>query len=249
MKIVIKSRKEIEYMREAGRILAACHREIAKWVQPGVTTLEIDARVEEYLKGAGASPEQKGYKGFPFATCASVNDVVCHGFPDRRPLQAGDVVTIDIVVNKNGWLADSGWTYAVSEPVPAVARLMKDTQQALYKGIAMAKLGNTLGDIGHVIEQEAITGGYGLVKPLVGHGIGNVIHEPPDVPCYGTPGKGRKLKEGMVITIEPVFTLGPFGAVLWGDDGWTISTADGTVGVQYEHTIAITRDGPFILTE
>ena len=249
MKIRVKSREEINKMREAGRILAACHREIAKWIKPGVTTLDINAKVEEYLNQAGASPEQKGYKGFPYATCASVNDVVCHGFPSERPLQAGDVVTVDIVVNKNGWLADSGWTYAVSKPEPAVARLMEDTRTALYKGIKKAIAGNTLGDIGHVIEQEAISGGYGLVKPLVGHGIGQVIHEPPDVPCYGTPGKGIKLKAGMVITIEPVFTLGPSGAVLWGDDGWTISTADGTVGVQYEHTIAITRDGPFILTE
>lgn len=249
MKIRMKSREEINKMREAGRILAACHREIAKWIKPGITTLDINTKVEEYLNQAGTSPEQKGYKGFPYATCASVNDVVCHGFPGERPLQAGDVVTIDIVVNKNGWLADCGWTYAVSKPEPAVARLMEDTRTALYKGIKKALAGNTLGDIGHVIEQEAIAGGYGLVKPLVGHGIGQVIHEPPDVPCYGTPGKGRKLKEGMVITIEPVFTLGPSGAVLWGDDGWTISTADGTVGVQYEHTIAITRDGPFILTE
>lgn len=249
MKIVIKSRKEIEYMREAGQILAACHREIAKWIQPGISTLEIDSRVEAYLKQAGSSAEQKGYKGFPFATCASVNNVVCHGFPDRRPLQPGDVVTIDIVVNKNGWLADCGWTYAVARPEPAVARLMSDTRTALYKGIEMARVGNTLGDIGHVMEQEAISGGYGVVKPLVGHGIGTVIHEPPDVPCYGTPGKGRKLRAGMVITIEPVFTLGPSGAVFWSDDGWSIYTADGTVGVQYEHTIAITREGPYILTE
>ncbi|MFC7680566.1 type I methionyl aminopeptidase [Paenibacillus sp. GCM10028914] len=249
MKIPIKSRNEIEYMRKAGRILADCHREIAKWIKPGITTLEIDVRVEEYLKQAGASAEQKGYKGFPYATCASVNDVVCHGFPSSNPLKAGDVVTIDIVVNKDGWLADSGWTYAVSEPEPNVARLMVDARSALYKGIAEAKVGNTLGDIGYVIEQHALAGGYGLVKPLVGHGIGQSIHEPPDVPCYGVRGKGRKLREGMVITIEPVLTLGPSGAVFFGDDGWTITSADGSVGVQFEHTIAITREGPYILTE
>lgn len=249
MKISLKSREEIGYMREAGRILASCHREVAKWVQPGVSTLEIDARVEDYLKKAGASPEQKGYKGFPFATCASVNDVVCHGFPGTRKLRDGDVVTIDIVVNKDGWLADSGWTYAVGTPAPEITRLMDQTRDALYKGIEMAKAGQTLGDIGNVIEQSAIEGGFGLVKPLVGHGIGRKLHEPPDVPGFGSPGKGKKLKEGMVFTIEPVFTLGPSGAVLWSDDGWTISTADGSVGVQYEHTIAITREGPLILTE
>lgn len=249
MKIRIKSKKEIEYMRKAGRILADCHREIKKWIKPGVTTLDIDAKVEAYLNAAGASPAQKGYKGFPFATCASVNEVVCHGFPNDNPLQSGDVVTIDIVVNKDGWLADSGWTYAVSETGPDVARLMEDARAALYKGIGMAKIGNTLGDIGYVIEQHALAGGYGLVKPLVGHGIGQHIHEPPDVPSYGARGKGRKLIEGMVITIEPVFTLGPSGAVFWGDDGWSISSADGSVGVQFEHTIAITREGPYILTE
>lgn len=249
MKIRVKSKQEIEYMRKAGRILADCHREISRWIKPGVTTLDIDAKVEAYLKDAGASPEQKGYKGFPFATCASVNEVVCHGFPSDIPLQSGDVVTIDIVVNKDGWLADSGWTYAVSEVKPDVARLMEEAQIALYKGISMATIGNTLGDIGYVIEQHALAGGYGLVKPLVGHGIGQHIHEPPDVPSYGIRGKGRKLMEGMVITIEPVLTLGPSGAVFWEDDGWTISSADGSVGVQFEHTIAITRDGPYILTE
>lgn len=249
MKIRLKSRKEIECMRKAGRILADCHREIKKWIRPGITTLEIDTLVEEYLMRAGASPEQKGYKGFPYAICASVNDVVCHGFPDHTPLKAGDIVTIDIVVNKDGWLADSGWTYAVSEPKLELAQLMESARDALYKGITKARVGNTLGDIGYVIEQHAFAGGYGLVKPLVGHGIGRLIHEPPDVPSYGIRGKGRKLIEGMVITIEPVFTLGPSGAVFWGDDGWTISSADGSVGVQFEHTVAITRDGPYILTD
>ncbi|WP_054956164.1 type I methionyl aminopeptidase [Paenibacillus dakarensis] len=249
MRVQIKSKQEIEYIRRAGRILAECHQEVAKWIKPGVSTLEIDEKVEKYLKEAGASPEQKGYKGYPFATCASVNDVVCHGFPSEKPLQAGDIVTIDIVVNKNGWLADSGWTYAVERPGPAAARLMKNAKDALYDGISMAKVGNTIGDIGYVIEQRALAGGYGLVKPLVGHGIGRQIHEPPEVPSFGIRGRGRKLIEGMVITIEPVFTMGPSGAVYWGDDGWTISSADGSVGVQFEHTIAITNKGPYILTE
>ncbi|EFU42766.1 methionine aminopeptidase, type I [Paenibacillus vortex V453] len=249
MRIQLRRKEEIGYIREAGRILAACHREIAKIIQPGITTSEIDARVEKFLEKNGAVPEQKGYKGFPYATCASVNDVVCHGFPDQRPLEAGDVVTIDMVVNKNGWLADSGWTYAVAEVSPKVRKLMEHTHEALFRGIEAARHGAALGDVGHAIEQVAKREGYGIVKSLVGHGIGRAIHEPPDVLNYGVPGRGLKLKEGMVITIEPVFTLGSTGAVFWGDDGWTISSADGSIGVQYEHTIAITREGPVILTD
>jgi len=249
VRIQLKSAEEIAYMREAGRILAACHREIAKQIKPGVSTMEIDERVEEFLKKKGATPEQKGYKGFPYATCASVNEVVCHGFPDDRPLRVGDVVTIDMVVNKNGWLADSGWTYAVGQVNPAVMKLMKRTHEALFKGIEQARPGAAMGNIGHAIQEVAEKEGYGIVMSLVGHGIGRQLHEPPDVPSYGTPGRGLKLKAGMVITIEPVFTLGPSGAVFWGDDGWTISSADGSVGVQYEHTVAITKEGPLILTD
>ncbi|ACX63034.1 type I methionyl aminopeptidase [Paenibacillus sp. Y412MC10] len=249
MRIQLRRKEEIGHIREAGRILAACHREIAKVIKPGITTSQIDARVEKFLEKNGAFPEQKGYKGFPYATCASVNEVVCHGFPDQRPLQSGDVVTIDMVVNKNGWLADSGWTYAVDQVSPEVRQLMKHTHEALFKGIEAARHGATLGDVGHAIERVAEREGYGIVKPLVGHGIGRAIHEPPDVPNYGNPGRGLKLKAGMVITIEPVFTLGPSGAVFWGDDGWTISSADGSVGVQYEHTIAITRGDAVILTD
>lgn len=249
MRIQLKSAEEIGYMREAGRILAACHREIAKHVKPGVSTRELDARVEDFLGKKGASPEQKGYKGFPYATCASVNDVVCHGFPDDRPLREGDVVTIDIVVNKDGWLADSGWTYAVGTVGADTRRLMKITHEALYKGIERARPGATIGDIGYAVEQAAEHEGFGIVKSLVGHGIGRSMHEPPDVPSYGIPGRGLKLKAGMVITIEPVFMLGKSGAVWWGDDGWSIASADGSVGVQYEHTVAVTQEGPFILTD
>ncbi|GAB6928610.1 type I methionyl aminopeptidase [Paenibacillus sp. JCM 10914] len=249
MRTQLKRTEEIGYIREAGNILATCHREIAKKIKPGITTMQIDALVERFLEKKGATPEQKGYKGFPFATCASVNDIVCHGFPNDRPLKEGDIVTIDMVVNRNGWLADSGWTYAVGNVSPEVAGFMKHTREALFKGIAAAQLGASLGDIGHAIEQVAEREGYGIVRPLVGHGIGRAIHEPPDVPNYGIAGKGPKLKEGMVITIEPVFTLGSSGAVYWGDDGWTISSADGSIGAQYEHTIAITKNGPVILTD
>lgn len=238
----------MECIRKSGRILAACHREISSMMGPGITTKEINASVERFLEKHAAYPEQKGYKGFPYATCASVNEVVCHGFPDERPLQAGDVVTIDMVVNKDGWLADSAWTYAIDRVSAEVCTLMEHTRKALFQGIEAAQPGATLGDVGYAIEQVAKRAGYGIVRSLVGHGIGRALHEPPDVPNYGVPGRGMKLKEGMVITVEPVFTLGSSGAVYWGDDGWTIFSADGSIGVQYEHTIAITRGGPLILT-
>lgn len=249
MTIRIRTPEEIGYMREAGRILAACHDQIARWMVPGITTAEIDSRVEEFLYRRGATPEQKGYKGFPYATCASVNDVVCHGFPNSTPLEPGDIATIDIVVNKDGWLADRGWTYQVGSVNKPVARLLHTTHKALMKGIQKAHIGSTLGDIGYEVEQTARQGRVGIVKSLVGHGIGRQMHEPPEVLHFGRPGTGMKLCEGMVFTIEPVFMLGSSGAVLWGDDGWTISSADGSWGAQYEHTIAVTKEGPLILSE
>lgn len=249
MTIRIRTPEEIGYMREAGRILAACHDQIARWMIPGITTAEIDNRVEEFLYRRGATPEQKGYKGFPYATCASVNDVVCHGFPNSTPLEPGDIATIDIVVNKDGWLADRGWTYQVGTVNKPVARLLHTTHKALMKGIQKAHIGFTLGDIGYEVEQTARQGRVGIVKSLVGHGIGRQMHEPPEVLHFGRPGTGMKLCEGMVFTIEPVFMLGSSGAVLWGDDGWTISSADGSWGAQYEHTIAVTKEGPLILSE
>lgn len=251
MEISIRTSEEIGYMREAGRILADCHRGLEGLIVEGVTTLEINAWVEQYLAGRGAVPEQKGYRGFPYATCASVNEVVCHGFPSDQPLKAGDIVTIDIVVNKDGWMADRGWTYAVGAVSKPVSRLLSKTHTALLKGIEQARPGRTLGDIGNAVEKTAGWGrwGCGIVKPLIGHGIGRHMHEPPDVLHYGRPGTGIPLREGMVITIEPVFTLGRTGAVLWGDDGWTITSADGSWGAQFEHTVAITKDGLYLLSE
>jgi methionyl aminopeptidase len=246
--VILKSESEINRMHEAGKLLASCHKEIAKMIKPGVTTLEIDAFVEKYLKKHGAAPEQKGYKGYPYATCASVNEEICHGFPRDTPLKSGDIVTIDMVVNLNGALADSAWTYAVGKVSEDAKRLLKVTENALNKGIEQAYAGKRIGDIGHAIETYVDSEGYSIVMDFTGHGIGPSIHEEPIVPHYGSPGKGLRLKEGMVITIEPMVNEGTWMSEM-DSNGWTARTYDGSLSAQYEHTVAITKNGPLILTK
>lgn len=246
--ITIKTKDEIALMAEAGKLLASCHREIAKRLRPGVTTWDIDRFVETYLQKHGATPEQKGYRGYPYATCASVNDVICHGFPNKRPLKNGDIVKIDMVVNLNGWLADSAWTHPVGNISAKTARLLKVTKSSLYRGIEKAVIGNRIGDISHSIQSFAESHGFSVVRQFIGHGIGRRIHEQPDVPHFGSPGRGPRLKEGMVITIEPMLNTGSYHAKV-DEDGWTARTVDGGWSAQYEHTVAITKDGPLILTE
>jgi methionyl aminopeptidase len=246
--IILKSKREIELMHKAGQLLANCHKEIAKMIKPGVTTLEIDAFVEQYLKKHGATPEQKGYKGYEFATCASINDEICHGFPRNTPLQNGDIVTIDMVVNLNGALADSAWSYAIGDVSPKAAKLLHVTEEALNKAIEQSVIGNRLGDIGHAIQSYVEGEGYSVVRDFTGHGIGRTIHEPPTVLHYGEPNKGQRLKEGMVITIEPMVNIGAWESKM-DDNQWTARTVDGSLSAQYEHTIAITKDGPIILTK
>ncbi len=246
--IMIKTKEEIVLMHEAGKLLAACHREIAKRIRPGVTTYEIDQFVEKYIRDHGAIPEQIGFNGYPFATCASVNDVICHGFPKKEALRDGDIVTIDMVVNLNGWLADSAWSYSVGNVSEEANRLLHVTKESLYKGIEMAIIGNRIGDISHSIQQYAEGEGFSVVRDFIGHGIGKYMHEPPQVPHFGPSGRGPRLKEGMVITIEPMINIGMYSAQI-DDDGWTARTVDGSLSAQYEHTIAITSEGPLILTE
>lgn len=245
--IRIKTIEQIAKMREAGKVLAQCHQEIGKLIKPGMTTWEIDQFVEEFLARRNAVPEQKGYQGYPYATCAAVNDVICHGFPSREPLRQGDIVTIDMVVNLNGWLADSAWSYSVGKISKEADDLMNATKQALYVGIEQAVVGKRIGDISHAIQTFAESLGYGVVREFTGHGIGTDIHEDPVVPHAGKPNKGPRLKEGMVITIEPMLTLGEYYATI-DEDGWTARTVDGSLVAQYEHTIAITSSGPQILT-
>jgi methionyl aminopeptidase len=246
--IVLKSKREIEKMKEAGRILASVHKQLATRIKPGVTTWEIDEFVEKYLIKQGATPEQKGYKGYKYATCASINDEICHGFPRKEPLKTGDIVTIDMVVNYNGALADSAWSYAVGEVSETSQKLLDVTKKALYIGIEQAKVGNRIGDIGHAIQTYVEGEGFSVVRDFIGHGIGTVIHEKPDVPHYGLPGKGPRIKEGMVFTIEPMVNVGTFRTKM-SNNGWTSSTEDGQYSAQYEHTLAITNEGAIILTD
>lgn len=246
--ITRKSAREITMMEEAGKLLASCHKEISKMMKPGVTTKEIDNFVEKYLADNGAIPEQKGYNGYEYATCASINDEICHGFPRSEPLSNGDIVTIDMVVNLNGGLADSAWTYVVGEADEKTQRFLDVTKESLYKGIEEAKAGNRIGDIGHAIQKYAEAEGYAVVRDFTGHGIGPTIHEEPHIPHYGLAGKGPRLKEGMVITIEPMLNEGSWHSKM-DNNNWTARTVDGERSAQFEHTVVITKDGPLIITD
>lgn len=246
--IIIKTKDEILKMKEAGKILANVHKEIAQMIRPGISTMEIDDFVERYLKEHNASPEQKGYQGYPYATCASINDEICHGYPRKEALKNGDIVTIDMVVNLDGYLADSAWSYAVGEISQQARELLDTTKESLYLGIEQAVIGNRIGDISHAIQSYVEPKGYSVVRDFVGHGIGRSMHEDPQVPHYGSPGRGPRLTEGMVITIEPMINIGTFRMKL-DDNQWTARTVDGKLSAQYEHTIAISKDGPIILTD
>ncbi|KWX77578.1 type I methionyl aminopeptidase [Paenibacillus jilunlii] len=246
--IIMKTMEEIEKMRAAGKILAECHRQIAQIIQPGITTWEIDQFAEKFILSQGATPEQKGYHGYPYATCASVNDVICHGFPKREELKDGDIVTIDMVVNLNGWLADSAWSYAVGNISEQAQKLLDTTKEALFKGIEQAVAGNRIGDVAHAVQVYAESNGFSVVRDFIGHGIGSEMHEAPEVPHYGPAGKGPRIKEGMVFTIEPMLNTGSYRTKV-DADGWTARTIDGGLSAQYEHTLAITPQGTIILTE
>ncbi|MFZ3589239.1 type I methionyl aminopeptidase [Bacillus sp. DJP31] len=246
--ITIKTEREIELMHKAGALLATCHKELAKLIKPGITTQQIDEFVEDFLTKNGATPEQKGFRGYEYATCASINDEICHGFPRKESLKEGDLVTIDMVVNLNGGLADSAWTYAVGEIPEASTKLMEVTKKALYVGIEKAVAGNRIGDIGHAIQTYVEAEGFSVVRDFIGHGIGPTLHEEPQVPHFGLPNRGPRLKEGMVITIEPMVNIGTWHSQM-DANGWTARTFDGSLSAQYEHTIAITKNGPIILTE
>lgn len=246
--IILKTPEEIEMMKKSGEILANCHKEIAKIIKPGISTYDIEEFVEQYLKEHNATPEQKGYQGYRYATCTSVNDEICHGFPRKEVLKDGDIVTVDMVVNLDGWLSDSAWSYGVGNISKDAKRLLDTTKKSLYIGIEQAVIGNRIGDISHAVQTYVEREGYSVVRDFVGHGIGTNIHEEPQVPHFGSPRRGQRLLEGMVITIEPMVNIGSYRTIM-DDNDWTARTIDGELSAQYEHTLAITKDGPIILTK
>lgn len=246
--IFIKTREEIEAMRRAGEILAKTHIALRDIIKPGITTMEIDQFAEEFILSHGAIPEQKGYEGYPYATCTSVNDEICHGFPGERILQEGDIVTVDMVVNLDGFLADSAWSYGIGTLSDETKKLMDVAKKSLFLGIEQAIPGNRLGDIGHAIQSYVEGENLSVVREFVGHGIGKSMHENPQIPHYGKPGRGLRLQEGMVITIEPMINTGHWKAKI-DSNGWTARTEDGGLSCQYEHTLAIVDGKAEILTD
>ena len=246
--ITLKSDREIALMKESGAILAGIHRELRDFIKVGVTTAEIDRFVQDKIESQDAVAAQIGYEGYQFATCTSVNDEICHGFPSSYALKAGDIVKVDFCVDLDGAISDSCWCYAVGQIDPEHQRLMDVTRKALELGIEQAQVGNRVGDIGHAIQTYVEAQGFGVVRDFVGHGIGPTIHEGPMVPHYGEAGKGQRLKEGMTITIEPMITTGTWRMKM-DDNGWTARTRDGGYCAQYEHSLVITKDGPVLLTD
>lgn len=246
--ITCKSEREIAYMREAGRVVAKAHAELARAIRVGITTLELNRLAEAIIVKEGAVPAFKGLYGFPYTICASVNEEVVHGFPSLRKLENGDIISIDIGAEKNGYFGDSAATYPVGDVSPEVLQLLKATEESLYKGIAMAKAGNRLSDISHAVQTCAEGYGYSVVRDYVGHGIGRKPHEDPQVPNYGRPGRGLRLRAGMTLAIEPMINMGTY-EVRTLSNNWTVVTLDAKLSAHFEHTIAITDDQPEILTK
>ena len=245
--ITIKSEKEIELMRHAGMLVSEMHKFIKPYIKAGITTKELDKLCEDFIRSNDAIPTELGYEGYPASICASVNDTVVHGIPDNYKLKDGDIITIDVVIGYKGYQGDAAWTYAVGEISDEKKYLMEHTEKALYEGIKQVKPGNRIGDISHAVEVYAKEHNLGVVEELCGHGIGMEMHEDPEVPNYGKAGTGPRLKEGMVICIEPMLTFGERYIYIM-DDEWTIKTDDGSDAAHYEHTVLVTKDGYEILT-
>jgi len=245
--IIYKTEEEIEIIKEGAQILGKAHAEIAKMVKEGVRTKDLDKVAFEFISDHNGHPSFKGFNGFPYALCISVNENVVHGFPGEYQLKNGDIVSIDCGVYYKGFHSDSAYTYPIGEVDEEIMKLLRVTKESLYIGIDQAKKGNRIGDIGFAIQRHVEKFGYTIIRELVGHGVGKDLHENPEVPNYGKRGKGVKLKEGMVIAIEPMVNLGRRN-VLQEDDGWTIRTKDRKPSAHYEHTVAITSNGPEVIT-
>lgn len=246
--ITIRTPEEIEKIAQASKLTADTLSLLEKTVKPGISTLELDRIAEEYIRAHGGIPSCKGYEGYPASLCTSVNDTVVHGIPSaKKILRKGDIISIDLVVELNGYMGDSCITIPVGHTNKKNLQLIEVTEQALFAGIKQAVPGNHVGDIGYAVEKTVKPYGYGVLREYVGHGIGTDMHEDPEIPNYGTPGHGPRLEEGMVICIEPMITMGS-AEILTLRDGWGVVTADGKPAAHIEHTVVVTKDGPRILT-
>ena len=245
--IICKSPVEIEKMRDASALVAEVLAELAGMVAPGISTLDLDREAERLVRAAGAEPAFKGYRGYPCTLCASVNEQVIHGIPNKRPLVEGDVVSLDMGVKKHGFFGDSAVTVPVGRVSEEAQLLLRVTQESLEKGIEQVRLGGRVSDIGHAIQKHVEAHGFSVVREFVGHGIGASLHEEPQIANYGDPGRGPRLAEGMTLAIEPMVNVGKPGVKMLSD-GWTAVTRDGTLSAHFEHTVAVTKDGPLVLT-
>ncbi|TCZ74490.1 type I methionyl aminopeptidase [Flaviaesturariibacter aridisoli] len=246
--IYYKTDEQVEQMRAAALLVSSTLAEVAALLKPGISTLSIDKTIGSIIRDNGAVPSFLGYNGYPFNACISVNDVVVHGFPNSHPLKEGDVVTIDIGVIRNGWHGDHAYTFMIGDPGAEAIKLVKITKESLYKGIEKAIAGNRIGDIAFAIQEHTEKkNGYGVVRELVGHGLGKSLHEDPQVPNYGKRGSGPVMKEGLVIAIEPMINLGR-KEVYTDDDGWTVRTKDGKVSVHFEHDVCVRKNKADILS-
>jgi methionyl aminopeptidase len=246
--IITKTAREIEIMRETGRIVALTHQELKKHISPGITTKELDAIAEQFILKNDAIPSFKGYNGFPGSICASVNNELVHGIPGDRVLKDGDIITIDIGAKYNGYHGDSAWTYPVGTVDEETKRLLEVTEESLYRGLNEAKPGERLSNISHAIQTYVESNGFSIVREYVGHGVGQELHEDPQIPHYGPPNKGPRLKPGMVLAIEPMVNAGSRYVKTLADN-WTVVTVDGKMCAHFEHTVAITETGYEILTK
>lgn len=246
--ITIKTQREIELLEIAGSIVGETHHYLEQYIKPGITTKQLDKLAHDFIISKGATPSLKGYEGYPATICTSINEEVVHGIPGNRKLKEGDIISIDIVACYKGYHGDSAWTYPVGKIDLEKQKLLKETEEALFAGLSEVKAGNHIGDIGHAVETVAKKYHLGVVKELVGHGIGTSVHEAPDVPNYGLPHTGPMLKEGMVIAVEPMLNLGTAGVYILDDD-WTIVTQDDKPSAHFEHTVVVLKDGYKILTK
>jgi methionyl aminopeptidase len=245
--IIKKSPQEIEKMAAAGAILAATLDMIEGKIRPGVSTEELDRAAERFIRSRGATPTFKGYRGFPGSICASPNGMVVHGIPGRYRLRGGDILSVDVGVTLDGWVADVARTFAVGSVDPLTENLLSATERALFAGVEQCIAGKRIGDVSHAIQRAAEDAGLSVVRSLVGHGVGKDMHEDPQVPNYGRPGRGPELREGMVLAIEPMTTAGRPGVRVAGD-GWAIFSQDGSPAAHFEFTVAVTAEGPQVLT-